>query len=54
VRIWTIDASAPGFQERLEADLARINASESERATIALIEAMMAEDLTAEDDAEAC
>lgn len=53
VRLWTLDTSVPGFQERLEADIARINASESERKTIAFIEAMMAEDLADEDDAEA-
>jgi hypothetical protein len=53
VRIWTLDADAPGFQERLDRDIARINASESERETIAFIEAMMAEDLADENEAEA-
>ena len=53
VRIWTFDPKAPGFQERLDRDIARINASESERATIAVIEAGMAEDLAGEDEAEA-
>ncbi len=53
VRIWTLDTSAPGFQEKLEADIARINASEAERETIAFIETMMAEDFASEDDAEA-
>jgi len=53
VRVWTLDKSAPGFQEKLEADIARINASESEREAIVFIEAMMAEDLAAEDDVEA-
>lgn len=53
VRLWTLDTSAPGFQERLDADFSRINASESEHETIAFIEAMMAEDLADEDDAEA-
>lgn len=44
VRMWVIDADAPGFREKLAADIARINASESERETVAFIEAMMEED----------
>ncbi len=48
VRIWTLDTSAPGFQEKLDAAIARINASEGERETIAFVEAMMAEDLADE------
>ncbi|MBX9617363.1 MAG: antitoxin MazE family protein [Caulobacteraceae bacterium] len=52
VRIWTLDTSVPGFQERLEADIARINASESERETLAFGEALMAE-MYADDEAEA-
>ena len=53
VRIWTLDASLPGFQDRLNADMARISASDGERETIAFVEAMMAQDLAADDDAEA-
>jgi len=53
VRLWTLDADAPGFRERMAADWARINDSESERETIAFIEAMMSEDLADEDEAEA-
>ena len=53
VRIWTIDTSRPGFQEKLEADIARINASESEHETIAFGEALMAEIYADEADEDA-
>ena len=53
VRIWTIDTSRPGFQEKLEADIARINASEDERETIAFGEALMAETYADDDDEDA-
>ena len=53
IRIWALNPDAPGFRERLDADQARIRTSESERSSIAFIEAMMAEDLAADDVAEA-
>ena len=53
VRVWALDPDAPGFRERLMADQARIQDSESERGTIAFIEAMMADDLSGDDAAEA-
>ncbi|WP_313011089.1 antitoxin MazE-like protein [Brevundimonas sp.] len=53
VRVWALDPDAPGFRERLTADQARIRDSESERGTIAFIEAMLAEDLAQDDEAEA-
>ena len=53
VRIWTIDTSRPGFQEQLEADIARINASEDERETIAFGDALMAEMCADDEDEEA-
>ncbi len=53
VRVWALDPDAPGFRERLTADQARIKDSESERATIAFIEAMRTDDLSGDDAAEA-
>ncbi len=53
VRIWTIDTARPGFQEKLEADIARINAGEVEQETLAFGEALMAEMYADEEDEEA-
>jgi uncharacterized protein (DUF1800 family) len=44
VRIWALDAEAPGFDERMAAAWARINASAEEQAIIREIEIGMAED----------
>lgn len=44
VRIWTLDASRPGFQEELNAAISRINASDDEKRAMAEIEAMLGED----------
>ena len=44
VRIWTLDPSSTGFQDRMAADWARINASQEERDITREIELGMAED----------
>lgn len=53
VRVWALDPDAPGFRERLMADQVRIRDSESERATVAFIEAMLMQDLSEDDATEA-
>ena len=53
IRVWALDPDAPGFRERLMADQARIQDSADERATVAFVEAMMADDLAEDDAAEA-
>lgn len=44
IRLWVPDVNAPGFQERLDEQLARINASESHREALDWIEEVMADD----------
>lgn len=39
IRMWVPDVKAPGFQERLEDQIARINASEDEREVMIFCEA---------------
>jgi hypothetical protein len=39
VRLWVPDINAPGFQERLERQVERINASEDEREVMIFCEA---------------
>jgi hypothetical protein len=39
IRMWVPDVNAPGFQERLEAQIDRINASEDERQVMVFCEA---------------
>ena len=53
IRVWALDPDAPGFRERLFADQTRIQDSAEERATVAFVEAMMADDLSEDDAAEA-
>lgn len=43
VRLWVQDPDAPGFRERLAADIARINASPAEREFLKVLEAAAAE-----------
>lgn len=44
IRMWVPDVSAPGFQERLNDQIARINASRSSREALDWIEAVAADD----------
>lgn len=39
VRMWVPDVNAPGFQERLDDQIARINASEDEREVMLFMDA---------------
>jgi hypothetical protein len=39
IRLWVADVNAPGFQERLNDQIARINASEDEREVMLFCEA---------------
>ena len=44
IRLWVPDVTAPGFQERLDAQIARINASESNREALDWMEEVIADD----------
>jgi len=44
IRIWVPDVNAPGFQERLDGQIARINASRSSQEALDWIEAAVADD----------
>jgi hypothetical protein len=43
IRMWVPDVNAAGFQERLDEQIARLNASASERETLDFIEAVMSD-----------
>ena len=43
IRMWVPDVNAPGFQERLDKQIAAINASEEDREIQAEMDAMTAE-----------
>lgn len=43
VRLWTFDPDAPGFRDRLNRDIARINDCEDEKVVMAEMEAWTAE-----------
>jgi len=43
IRMWVPDVNAPGFQERLRDQIARINASEDEREVMIWCDAMAEE-----------
>lgn len=44
IRLWVPDVHAPGFQERLDQQVAAINASKSSREALDWIEEVMADD----------
>jgi hypothetical protein len=43
IRMWVPDVNAPGFQERLDEQIARINASQSNREALDFIDAVMSD-----------
>ena len=43
IRMWVPDVNAPGFQERLDEQIARINASDSSREALDFIDAVMSD-----------
>lgn len=44
LRMWVPDVNAPGFQERLDREIADINASRSNREALDWIESVLADD----------
>lgn len=44
IRMWVPDVNAPGFQERLDREIAAINASRSSREALDWIEEVIADD----------
>ena len=44
IRMWVPDVNAPGFQERLDREIAAINASKSSGKALDWIDAVMADD----------
>lgn len=44
LRMWVPDVDAPGFQERLDREIAAINASRSNREALDWIESVLADD----------
>ncbi|HEV2747588.1 MAG TPA: antitoxin MazE-like protein [Allosphingosinicella sp.] len=44
IRLWVPDVNAPGFQEKLDRQIAAINASRSNRETLDWIEEVIADD----------
>ena len=44
IRMWVPDVNAPGFQERLDREIAAISASKSNREALDWIEAVVADD----------
>lgn len=44
IRMWVPDVNAPGFQEKLDREMAAINASKSSREALDWIESVMVDD----------